>query len=96
MSLCLAVVHQVPRIHRVGGSVRTFRGARLDLALENYSQHCDSSLHELGKSEHHGRLRGIVYPPDSRDLKALVWSSQLEDSGACPPSGTHCRLGHSF
>jgi hypothetical protein len=96
MSLHLPAVHQVPRVHRTGGSVVTFRGARLDLALENYSWHCNSRLHELGRSEHHRRLHGFVYPLDSGASKALVWSSQLEDSGSCPPLGNHCRLGHSL
>jgi hypothetical protein len=28
--------------------------------------------------------------------KVLAQSSQLEDSGACPPLGTHSRLEHSW
>jgi hypothetical protein len=76
--------------------VVAFQGARLTPASLNCLQYPNPRPCELRKSKYRWHRRGLVHQLDLGALKAPVWSSQLEDSGACPPSGTHRRLGHSL
>jgi hypothetical protein len=94
MSLHLVAVHREPRVHETGGFVGTFWGARQVLALESHVQRCDLRMRESERAEH--PWQGFVHLPDLGASKVLVWSSQSENSGACPPSGINYRSGYSW
>jgi hypothetical protein len=96
MSLHHFATHQGPRVHRTRGSMGAYQDTWLTLASVNCLKHPSPRPCELGRSEYQRHHWGFVHQSDSGVSKAPVWSSQLEDSGACPPLGTHCRLGHSL
>jgi hypothetical protein len=90
MSLRHFAIHQGPLAHGTGGSVGAFQAARLTPTSVNCLQHLDPRPCELGRLEYHWHRWGLVHKSDSGASKALVWSSQLEDSGACPPLEIRC------
>jgi hypothetical protein len=71
-------------------------GTRLVLALRMYLQGPGLRQHGLEKSEHHQHQGSLVHPLGFRALRDLAQFSQLEDSGVCPPLGTHCQPEPSF
>jgi hypothetical protein len=104
------MAHRLPQVHSTGGSRETTQGIWQALALEKDPQHCGSSRHGLEKdpqhcgssrhglenSEHPWHRWGLVYPLGFGASEVPTQISQLEGSGACPPSGTHHRPWHSL
>jgi hypothetical protein len=82
--------HQQPRVHRTRGLGEMLRRTWLAPSLRDYPQGFGLRWHGLRKVEHHRHQGSLVHPLGLGASGVLVQFSQLEDSGACPPLGTHC------
>jgi hypothetical protein len=71
-------------------------GTRLVPALRKYRHGPSLRQQGLKKLEHHRHQRSLMHPLGLRASGDLVYFSQLEDSGVCPPWGTRCWLEHSW
>jgi hypothetical protein len=94
MSSHHAETHQQPRVHRPRGLGEMLWGTRLAPALRRCLQGLGPGWHGLEKLEHRQHQGSDAHLLGLTALGDQSLFSQLEDSGACPPLGTHHRLEH--
>jgi hypothetical protein len=90
-----AEIHRQPRVHETVGLGEILWGTQLVLALRRYPHGPGTGRDGLEKLEHHPHQGSIAQFLGLRASGNLAWFSQLEDSGACPPSRTHHWPEHS-
>jgi hypothetical protein len=87
--------HRQPQVHETGGLGEMLWGTRLVPPLRRRPQGPGPGRHGLETSEHHQHQGSLAHLMGLRASGNLARFSQLEDSGACPTSGTRCRPEYS-